>query len=121
MHDLAFALRLLRKSPSFTLLAVLCLAIGIGVNSSIFSLLDFVYLRPLPVGHADRVVVLSRGGSPLFPYPEYRALRDGNQSLAGLAISCACADDTPADACAFPFTFTCQPAAGTSHFLVPIL
>ena len=87
MHDLAFALRLLRKSPSFTLLAVLCLAIGIGVNSSIFSLLDFVYLRPLPVGHADRVVVLSRGGSPLFPYPEYRALRDRNQSLAGLAIS----------------------------------
>src|ERR1035438_3460175 len=83
MHDLALAIRLLRKSPAFTLLALLCLALGIGVNASIFSLLDSVYLRPLPVGNADRVVVLSRGGSPLFPYPEYRALRDRNQWLDG--------------------------------------
>ncbi len=87
MHDLALAVRLLRKSPAFTLLALLCLALGIGVNASIFSLLDSVYLRPLPVGNADRVVVLSRGGSPLFPYPEYRALRDRNHSLDGLAVS----------------------------------
>ena len=42
---------------------------------------------PLPVGNADRVEVRSRSGSPLFPYPEYRALRDRNQSLEGLAIS----------------------------------
>ena len=87
MHDLALAIRLLRKSPVFTLLAILCLALGIGVNASIFSLLDAVYLRPLPVGNADRVVVLSRGGNPLFSYPEYRALRERNQSLDGLAIS----------------------------------
>ncbi len=87
MDDLALAVRLLRKSPAFTVLAVLCLALGIGVNSSIFSLLDSIYLRPLPVGNADRVVVLSRGGSPLLPYPEYCALRDRNQSLEGLAIS----------------------------------
>jgi hypothetical protein len=69
MHDLALAIRLLRKSPAFTLLALLCLALGIGVNASIFSLLDSIYLRPLPVGNADRVVVLSRGGSPLSPIP----------------------------------------------------
>jgi predicted permease len=87
MHDLALAIRLLRKSPAFTLLALLCLALGIGVNASIFSLLDSVYLRPLPVGNADRVVVLSRAASPRFPYPEYRALRDRNQSLDGLAVS----------------------------------
>jgi len=87
MHDFALAIRLLRKSPAFTLLSLLCLALGIGVNASIFSLLDSIYLRPLPVGNADRVAVLSRGGSPLFPYPEYRALRDRNQSLDGLAIS----------------------------------
>jgi len=87
MHDLALAVRLFRKSPAFTLPALLCLALGIGVNASIFSLLDAVYLRPLPVRNADRVVVLSRGGSPLFPYPEYRALLDRNQSLEGLAIS----------------------------------
>ena len=87
MHDLALAIRLLRKSPAFTLLALVCLALGIGVNASIFSLLDSIYLRPLPVGNADRVAVLSRGGSPLFAYPEYQALRDRNQSLEGLAIS----------------------------------
>src|SRR5215467_12816067 len=80
MQDLALAIRLLRKSPAFTLLALLCLALGIGVNTSIFSLLDSIYLRPLPVGNAARVAVLSRGGSPLFSYPEYRALRDRNQS-----------------------------------------
>ncbi len=87
MHDVRLALRLFRKSPGFTFLAVLCLALGIGVNASIFSLLDSVYLRPLPVGNADRLVVLSRGGSPLFPYAEYRGLTERNQSLAGLAAS----------------------------------
>ena len=69
MHDLALAIRLLRKSPAFTLLALVCLALGIGVNASIFSLLDSIYLRPLPVGNADRVVVLSRAGSPRFLTP----------------------------------------------------
>jgi predicted permease len=87
MQDIRLALRLFRKSPGFTFLAVLCLALGIGVNASIFSLLDSVYLRPLPVGNADRVVVLSRGGNPMLPYAEYRELRDRNQSLAGLAVS----------------------------------
>jgi len=87
MHDLALAVRLLRKSPAFTFLAVLCLALGIGVNSSIFSLLDSVYLRPMPVANAARLVCLSRGGAPLFPYAEYRALRDRARSLEGLAIS----------------------------------
>jgi predicted permease len=87
MQDIRLAVRLFRKSPGFTFLAVLCLALGIGVNASIFSLLDSVYLRPLPVGNADRVVVLSRGGNPSLSYPEYRALRDRNQSLEGLAVS----------------------------------
>jgi hypothetical protein len=87
MNDLRLALRLFLRSPGFTLLAVLCLALGIGVNASIFSLLDSVYLRPLPVGNADRVVVLSRAGNPMFSYAEYLALRDRNQSLDGLAVS----------------------------------
>ena len=68
MHDIRLALRLFRKSPGFTFLAVLCLALGIGVNASIFGLLDYVYLRPLPVSNAERLVVLSRGGDPLFSY-----------------------------------------------------
>jgi len=87
MHDMRLALRLFRKSPGFTFLALLCLALGIGVNASIFSLLDFVYLRPLPVANGERVVVLSRGGNPLFSYAEYRSLRDRNRTLDSLAVS----------------------------------
>jgi putative ABC transport system permease protein len=87
MHDIRLALRLFRKSPGFTFLAVLCLALGIGVNASIFSLLEFVYLRPLPVGNADRLVVLSRSGSPSLSYAEYRGLADRSRLLAGLAAS----------------------------------
>jgi putative ABC transport system permease protein len=68
MHHFRLARRLFRKSPGFTFLAILCLALGIGVNASIFSLLDSVYLRPLPVGNAGRLVVLSRDGSPMFSY-----------------------------------------------------
>jgi hypothetical protein len=87
MLDLTYSLRLLRRSPGFTMLAVLCLGLGIGVNASIFSLVNFSFLRPLPVTEPDRVVVLSRGGSPLISYPDYRDLRDRNRSLAGLAAS----------------------------------
>ena len=87
MMDLTYSMRLLRKSPGFTLLAVLCLGLGIGVNASIFSLVNFSFLRPLPVVEPDRVVVVSRGGSPLISYPDYRDLRDRSQTLAGLAAS----------------------------------
>ena len=56
MNDLQFALRQLRKSPGFTLLAVLTLAIGIGMNTAIFSLIDDIFLHGLPFEQADRVV-----------------------------------------------------------------
>jgi predicted permease len=85
--DLAHAWRLFLKSPGFTFLAILCLALGIGVNTSIFSLLNFLYLRPLPVQAPDRLLVLSRGNSPLISYPDYRDLRDRSQSLEGMAVS----------------------------------
>lgn len=48
-QDLRFAVRMLGKGPGFTLLAVLCLALGIGVNTSVFTVLDVAMLRPLPV------------------------------------------------------------------------
>jgi putative ABC transport system permease protein len=55
MNDIRFALRILRKSPAFTAVAVVSLALGIGANTAIFSLIDQVMLRLLPVRHPDEL------------------------------------------------------------------
>src|SRR5207249_8980446 len=87
IHDLRFRLSMLRKSPRFSLLAVLCLALGIGVNTSIFTVLDFTLLRPLPVREPDQMTILSRAGNPEISYPDYAEYRDRSQAFAGLAAS----------------------------------
>ncbi len=89
-RDLHYTLRTLRKNPGFTVVAVIALALGIGVNTSIFSLYNAVALRPIPVRDPGRVVRLfqshaGESGSGVFSYPKYVDYRDHSSVLSGLA------------------------------------
>ena len=89
-QDLRFALRMMRKNPAFTLVAVLTLGLGIGANTAIFSLLEVVLLRPLPYPEPERLFMLwtveakSQSGMNS-SYPDYRDWREQNHVFERLA------------------------------------
>src|SRR6059058_960359 len=91
MNHLTFALRQLRKSPGFTFVAVLTLALGIGANTAIFSIVNAVLLRPLPYPDADRIMVLSESSGPGQDYsvalPDYFDWRNENTVFEHLAAT----------------------------------
>jgi len=91
-HDIRFAARQLRRSPGFTSVALLSLALGIGANAAIFSLISTVLLRPLPISHPEQVYSVDQGKqkdpdySQSMSYPNYKDIRDRNQVLEGMAL-----------------------------------
>lgn len=84
-QDSIYAYRQFRLSPGFVAVASLTLALAIGVNTSIFSLLNALLLRPLPVNQPYRLVTLLRGDSRPCSYPDYLDFRDRNRVFSGLA------------------------------------
>jgi putative ABC transport system permease protein len=98
VQDLRFALRQMRRSPGFVLAAALTLALGVGANTAVYSLLDQALLRSLPVSKPEQLVVLGASGEAWeghssdhgageersFSYPMYRDLRDQAKVFAGL-------------------------------------
>src|SRR5215203_1713132 len=91
LQDVRYAWRSLSQSPGFTAIAVACLALGIGINTTIFSVVDGVMLRPYPYQDADRLVVLSGRNQRLhinragISYADYKDLREQNTTAASIA------------------------------------
>src|SRR5918995_527492 len=89
-HDLRYAIRLLLKSPAFTAVALLSLALGIGANTAIFSLVNVILLRPLPVHEPSRIASVfltdqrNPGNLPI-SHLNYKDLRDQNQVFSEMA------------------------------------
>jgi predicted permease len=91
-NDVTFALRGLRKSPAFAITAILCIALGVGVSTTIFAAVNAILIRPLPYPQAGRLVAVyaqnvERGyyGSNI-SYEDFKSWRDDNRTLSGLGI-----------------------------------
>ncbi|HEX3253743.1 MAG TPA: ABC transporter permease [Pyrinomonadaceae bacterium] len=90
LQDLIYAFRWLRKNPGFTVLSVLMLAVGIGVNTAMFSVINAVLLQPLPFPEADRIVWMNESGPEIknrqLSYPNFLDWRQRNQVFESMAL-----------------------------------
>jgi hypothetical protein len=91
LRDVRYAARTLRRNPGFTIVAVLTLALGIGANTAIFSVVNAVLLRPLPFAHADRLVLIwatntkSGDTTDVASYPDFEDWRTQSRSFDAMA------------------------------------
>src|ERR1039457_5382652 len=90
LADIRYAFRLIAKNPGFSAVAIFSLALGIGATPAIFTLVDYVILRALPVRAPELLAVIARNPekpSASFDYPDYIYIRDHNQSYSGVIAS----------------------------------
>ncbi|HEY3585432.1 MAG TPA: ABC transporter permease, partial [Casimicrobiaceae bacterium] len=90
LQDIRYAGRTLRKNPGFTVIAVVCLALGIATNTTLFSCFNAMILRPFPFADPDRLVAVSdfnprTGNRDAVSYPNYLDWRDQSRSFTGIA------------------------------------
>jgi len=82
--DFTYSLRRLLKTPGFTILAIVTLALAIGANTTVFSMLNALILRPLPIDHPNQLIFLSGSKMQNQSFPNYRDFRDRTKTLSGL-------------------------------------